>query len=57
MKKFFGAFAFICFLCTIGTVGAIEQDMIELGAGFIQALIFLSLFAFFTDRAGGFDYD
>ena len=56
MKKVFGVLAFLSFFFVFGTVGAIEQDMIGLGAGVIRCLIGLVCVDTFTRLAGGYDY-
>ena len=56
MKKVFGALAVVSFICLFGSVGAVEQDMVTLGTGFIYMALSLAAFALFTWLAGGFDY-
>lgn len=55
MKKVFGALAFLSFFVALGTVGAIEQDMVSLGTGFLRAAIALGCMWLFGWLAGGFD--
>jgi len=56
MKKVFGVLAVVSFICLFGSVGAVEQDMVTLGAGFIYMALSLAAFSLFTWLAGGFDY-
>lgn len=56
MKKVFGVLAFLSFFFVFGTVGAMEQDMVGLGAGFFRCLIGLGCMDIFTRLAGGYDY-
>lgn len=56
MRKFFGVLAFLSFFFLYGVVGAIEQDMMELGTGMIYCTVALCCFGLFTWLAGGFDY-
>ena len=56
MKKVFGTIAILSFLFLLGTVGAVEQDMIPLGTGVIRVVVGLASLWLFTWLAGGFDY-
>ena len=56
MKRVFGILAFMSFMCLLGSAGAVEQDMVTLGTGFVYMVLSLAAFAFFTWLAGGFDY-
>lgn len=58
MRKFrclFGTLAFLSFLFMLGTVGAIEQDTLDLGVGTIRAFIGLGCSGVFCEMAGAFD--
>ena len=55
MKKFFGVLAVLCFVCVIGTAGAVDQNMTTLSRGCVQMALFLAGFAGFTKLAGGFE--
>lgn len=60
MRKFrclFGTLAFLSFLFMLGTVGAIEQDALDLGVGAIRAFIGLGCFGAFCKVAGAFDLE
>lgn len=57
MKKLYGTLAVLCFLCTIGSIGAVEQNVATLAHGTVQTVIFLALFVLFTYLGGGFEYD
>ena len=56
MKEFFGVLCLTAFIFCLGTVGAMEQDMIDLLPGTIRAFAFLGLAALFGKLAGAFDY-
>lgn len=56
MKKLFGVLAVLAFFFMLGTIGAMECDMISLGAGVARCVVCLICFGVFTDLAGGFDY-
>ena len=56
MKKVFGTIAFLSFMFLLGTVGAVEQDMIPLGTGGIRMVVGLASLWLFTWLTGGFDY-
>lgn len=55
MKKVFGVLALLAFLFALGTVGAIEQDMVGLAEGFVRAAICIALMWLFGWLAGGFN--
>lgn len=55
MKKIFGTLAFLSFFFVLGTVGAIEQDMIPLGTGTIRMSIGMAVFYLFCKLSGAFD--
>lgn len=55
VKKVFGVLAALSFLFLLGTVGAVEQDMVSLGTGTIRMAVGLVAFGLFTWLAGGFD--
>ena len=54
MKKIFGAFAGLCFLLLLGTVGGIEQETIGFTGGVCRCILFFGLFGLCTYLAGGF---
>ena len=56
MKKVFEVLSVLAFLLCLGSVGAVEQDMIDLVPGMIRAFAFLGLFALFGKLGGAFDY-
>jgi len=55
MKKVFGTLSFLSFFYMFGVGGAIEQDMIALGAGFLRMVIGLVCWWLFAWLAGAFD--
>ena len=55
MRKVFGCIAFLSFLYVLGTVGAIEQNMADLGGGTIRGAIGIAVMWVTTWLAGGFD--
>ncbi len=57
MKKVFGILAFLSFFFVLGTVGAIECDMIAPCTGFIRAMLGIVVMAVFAKIAGAFEYD
>ena len=57
MKKVFGILAFLSFFFVLGTVGAIECDMIAPGTGFIRAMLGIVVMAVFAKIAGAFECD
>lgn len=52
MKKVFGTLAFLSFFFLLGTVGAVEQDMISLEAGAIRMAIELFVFDLSCELSG-----
>ena len=54
LRCLFGTVAFLSFLFMLGTVGAIEQDALDLGVGAIRAFIGLGCFGVFCKLAGVF---
>ena len=56
MKKIFGIIAFLSFMYLLGTVGAVEQNMMPFGTGVIRMIVSFISFGLFTWLAGGFDY-
>lgn len=55
MKKVFGTLAFLSFFFLLGTVGAVEQDMISLKAGAIRMVIELLVFGLSCELSGAND--
>lgn len=55
VKRIFGILAFLSFMFLLGTVGAVEQDMVALGTGTIRMIFGLVGFGLFTWLAGGFE--
>jgi hypothetical protein len=55
MKKFFGVLCALSFIAALGTVGAIEQDMVDLVPGMIRAFTFAALFGLFGKLSGAYD--
>lgn len=56
MKMAFEIMAVLAFVLCLGSVGAVEQDMVDLVPGMIRAFFFLGLFALFGKLGGAFDY-
>lgn len=54
-KTVFGVIAFVMFFLMLGTVGAIEQDMIPLLQGMIRTFAFMALWVLFSWLAGAFE--
>jgi len=52
-----GGVSFLGFLLLMGTVGAMENDTITLGRGFLQAVICLAIFAGAAYLGGYMDED
>lgn len=52
-----GVISFLGFLLLIGTVGAMEQDTITMGRGFLQSVICMSIFAGAAYIGGFMDED
>lgn len=46
MKRVFGILAFMSFMCLLGSAGAVEQDMVTLGTGFVYMVLSLAAFCF-----------
>ena len=55
LKTLFGVFSFISFFLMLGTVGAIETNIMPLGQGAFRAFLFLVLFAVFAHLGGAFE--
>lgn len=54
MKRIFGTLAFLSFFWLLGTVAAVEQDMMTLGTGTLHMAFALFLFYVFCKLAGAF---
>lgn len=54
MKRIFGTLAFLSFFWLLGTVAAVEQDMMALGTGMLHMAFALFLFYVFCKLAGAF---
>jgi hypothetical protein len=54
MKRIFGTLAFLSFFWLLGTVAAVEQDMMALGTGTLHMAFTLFLFYVFCKLAGAF---
>ena len=54
MRKFLGWTTALSFLFVLGTVGAIEQDMISLKTGVIRSIIGLVILWVSIEKANGF---
>lgn len=52
MKKVFSVLTWLAFLYALGTVGAIEQEMVPLGIGTVRAFLGIAAFGLFSDLAG-----
>lgn len=55
MKRIFGTLAFLSFFWLLGTVAAVEQDMMALSTGTLHMAVALALFYVFCKLAGAFD--
>lgn len=44
IKTILGVVGFISFFYTLGTLGAVETDILSLGTGFIRSLVGISIF-------------
>ena len=51
MKRIFGTLAFLSFFWLLGTVAAVEQDMMALGTGTLHMALALFLFYVFCKLA------
>lgn len=54
MKRIFGTLAFLSFFWLLGTVAAVEQDMMALSTGTLHMAVALALFYVFCKLAGAF---
>lgn len=54
MKRIFGTLAFLSFFWLLGTVAAVEQDMMALSTGTIHMVLALACFYVFCKLAGVF---
>ena len=54
MRKFLGLTTALSFLFVLGTVGAIEQEMISLKTGVIRSIIGLVILWVSIEKANGF---
>lgn len=54
MKRIFGTLAFLSFFWLLGTVAAVERDMMALGTGTLHMAGALALFHAFCKLAGAF---
>ena len=54
MKRIFGTLAFLSFFGLLGTVAAVEQDMMALSTGTLHMAVALALFYVFCKLAGVF---
>lgn len=54
-RKAAGVIAFFMFFVMLGTVGALEQDLVPFTTGTIRMFAALGLWAFFTWQSGAFD--
>lgn len=55
MKKVFGTLAFLSFFFLLGTVGAVEQDMISLKSGTIRMAVELLVFWLSCELSGAYE--
>lgn len=55
-KTVCGAIAFVLFFLMLGTVGAIEQDIVPLFPGMIRVFALMALWVLFCNLSGAFDY-
>lgn len=55
MKKVCGVISFAFFFLMLGTVGAVEQDQVDLVPGMTIAFTLEALWALFSKLAGAFD--
>jgi uncharacterized membrane protein YhaH (DUF805 family) len=55
LRTLSGSIAFVMFFLIIGTVGAVECDILPLFKGTIRLIIFLALWVLFIYLAGGFE--
>ena len=55
-KTVCGVIAFFMFFVLLGTVGAVEQNMVPLAEGTARMFAALGLWVFFTWQSGAFDY-
>lgn len=55
-KTVCGVIAFFMFFVLLGTVGAVEQNMVPLAEGTARMFAALALWALFTWLSGAFDY-
>ena len=54
MKRIFGTLAFLSFFWLLGTVAAVDQNMMALGTGTLHMAFALFLFYVFCKLAGAF---
>lgn len=55
-KTVCGVIAFVMFFVMLGTVGAVEQNMVPLAEGTARMFAALGLWVLFSYLAGAFDY-
>lgn len=56
-RRVCGVLAALSAMLMLGTVGGVEQNMMELGTGALYMALTLAATVLFTWMAGGFDYE